>query len=198
MMIQPPAPKQLAAPAAPPAVPRAGVNTRLASTPFGFVISGAPSGGGSFNHPFQVVLVGRDGVRISKGLVESFEPVITSGKSAGVPISGDAANNVPPPTLPLKPDVANARMESWVCVEVTPGATGQLAGEKGQLASGVKIEVVHCSEPTLVGAIGRQPLALIVWSKKAPSRIYPITFFNLRYHRTSPAPGKGPKRHYFF
>lgn len=193
MMILPASPPPPGSPGAPQPPPRAGVNSLLASTPFGFVISGLPGGGGSFNHPFRPALVGRDGVRLAKGLVDGFEPVI-----GAVPISGGGGKNLPPPTLRLTGDVANPRRESWVCVEVTPTGEGGLADAEGQLAEGVKIEVVHRGEPTLTGPVGRHPLALIVWGANAPARIFPVTFFNLRYHRTSPAPGRGPRRHYFF
>lgn len=180
--------------------PQPGVNSQLASTPFGFVISGAPAGGTSFAHPWRPSLAG-DGVRLAKGLIFEtggsglgMEPVI-----AGIPISGDAVKRLAQPVLRLDRSVATAQRESWVCVEVTPSADGTLADKDGALAKGVKIEVVHRDAPTRTGAAtGRHPLALIAWSASGPSRIWPITFFNLRYRRTTPAPGKGVPQHLFY
>lgn len=201
----PPLSRPVESPAATPATrPQPGVNSLLASTPFGFVISGAPSGGASFAHPWKPSLVGRDGVRLAKGIVladglsAGYEPVITVGGKA-TSVSGDAAKKTAPPTLRLDRSVATAQLESWVCVEVTPAADGTLADKTGALAKGVIIEVVHRNAPVLRGkATGRHPLALIVWSASGPARIWPITFFNLRYHRTTPAPGKGADQHLFF
>ena len=204
-MILPPPPSPPEPPHRPAAPkPQPGANSLLASTPFGFVISGVPSGGTSFAHPWRPSLVGRDGVRLAKGVVLSdglaagYEPVITEGGKA-TPISGDAAKRLPPPTLRLERAVATAQLESWVCVEVTPAKDGTLSDAKGALAKGVKIEVVHRNAPTLRGHdTGRHPLALIVWSASGPSRIFPITMFNLRYHRTTPAPGQGAAQHLFY
>lgn len=201
-MIPPPRPPEPPA-AAPAPRPMPGVNSLLASTPFGFVISGSPSGGASFAHPWKPSLVGKDGVRLAKGVViaESgggFEPVITAGGKA-VPISGDAAKKLASPTLRLDRAVATAALESWVCLEVTPAKDGTLADTKGAMAAGVKIEVVHRNAPVLTGkATGRLPLALIVWGTNGPSLILPIQQFNVRYHRTTPAPGKGAAQHIFF
>ncbi len=175
-----------------PSVPRGGVGTQLASTPFGFVISGAPGGGGSFRHPFQVSAMGNAGVRIARGLVDGLEPRI--GK---VPISGEAGKNLPPPVLVLDRAVANARGESWICVEVTLTDEGKLAAEEGGLAEGAQLVAVHRGEPTLVGKVGRHPLAQVVWGAKGPARIFQATSFNLRHARTQPAPGQGPMRHFF-
>lgn len=196
---RPPSP----APASPAPRPQPGVNSLLASTPFGFVISGLPASGASFAHPWQPSLVGRDGVRLAKGIViaESgggLEPTITEGGKV-IPISGDAVKKLAPPTLRLDRALANAALESWVCLEVTPAKDGTLVDAKGALKEGVKIEVVHASAPTLTGKdTGRHPLALIVWGKSGPARIWPITFFNLRYHRTTPAPGQGAAQHLFY
>jgi hypothetical protein len=204
MILPPPSrphepPPTLAAPR-----PQPGTNSLLASTPFGFVISGAPSGGASFAHPWMPSLVGKDGVRLAKGVVMSdglaagFEPVITEGGKE-IPISGDAVKKLPQPTLRLASSVATEQLESWVCLEVTPAEDGKLADAKGAPLAGVKIEVVHRNAPTLTGKpTGRHPLALIVWSASGPARIWPITFFNLRYHRTSPAPGHGLAQHLFY
>lgn len=188
--------------AVPSARPQPGVNSLLASTPFGFVISGAQTGGASFAHPWKPSLVGRDGVRLAKGVVLSdglsagYEPTITEGGKT-VPISGDAVKKIPQPTLRLDPAVATAQRESWICLEVTPARDGTLADKSGALAQGVKIEVVHRNAPTLTGkATGRHPLAIIVWSAAGPSRIWPITFFHLRYRRT--APGQGAAQHLFY
>lgn len=183
--------------------PQPGVNSLLASTPFGFVISGVPSGGASFAHPWKPSLVGRDGVRLAKGVLiaESgggFEPTITEGGKA-TPISGDAVKKLAQPTLRLARAVATAQLESWICIEVTPAKDGTLADKTGALAKGVVIEVVHRDAPTLTGKdTGRHPLALIVWSASGPARVWPITFFNLRYHRTTPAPGQGAAQHLFY
>jgi hypothetical protein len=185
--------------------PQPGVNSRLASTPFGFVISGVPSGGASFSHPWSPSLVGKDGARLSKGIVigdnlnAGYEPTITTGGSA-VPISGNAAKGIPQPTLRLDRTVANANLESWICLEVTPAANGTLADTTGALAKGVVIAVVHRNAPTLTGqATGRLPLALVAWSANSgPSRIWPVQFFNVRYHRTTPAPGQGSAQHLFY
>lgn len=203
-MIPPPPPPDDPRNPSPTPRPQPGVNSLLASTPFGFVISGMPSSGASFAHPWRPSLVGKDGVRLAKGIVvqdglsAGYEPVITEGGKAA-PISGDAAKKLPPPTLRLDRVVATAQLESWVCIEVTPAADGTLADKTGALAKGVVIEVVHRDAPTLTGkATGRHPLALIVWSASGPARILPITFFNLRYHRTTPAPGKGAAQHLFY
>lgn len=203
MIFPPPRPQEpMQTPPAPR--PQPGVNSRLASTPFGFVISGAPSGGASFAHPWQPALVGRDGVRLAKGVILSdglnagYEPTITEAGKV-LPISGDAAKKLPQPTLRLDRAVANDQLESWICVEVTPLKDGKLSDAKGALAKGVLIEVVHRDAPTLRGKdTGRHPLALVTWSTKGPARIWPITFFNLRYHRTTPAPGRGAAQHLFF
>jgi len=206
-MITPPPPLHSETPhAAAPARPQPGANSLLASTPFGFVISGSPSGGASFAHPWKPSLVGRDGVRLAKGVViaesgAGFEPVITEGGRA-VAISGDAVRKLAQPTLRLARSVATEQLESWVCLEVTPAEDGTLADAKGAMRKGVTIEVVHRFAPTLSGhTTGRHPLALIVWSSSGssgPGRIWPITFFNLRYHRTSPAPGQGAPQHLFY
>lgn len=203
-MITPPPPPPEDSPHTPAARPQPGVNSMLASTPFGFVISGAPSGGMSFAHPWRPALVGRDGVRLAKGVVitvglaSGYEPTIIEGGKA-TPISGDAAKRIAQPTLRLDRAVATKGLESWVCLEVTPLKDGTLNDKSGALAAGAKIEVVHRNAPTLFGqATGRHPLALIVWSASGPARIYPVTFFNLRYHRTTPAPGKGSAQHLFY
>jgi hypothetical protein len=203
MIVPPPPPPDDAPKRTPSSRPQPGVNSRLASTPFGFVISGSPSGGSSFAHPWRPALVGKDGVRLAKGVVigdvaEGYEPTITEGGRA-TPISGDPAKRLGPPTLRLDRAVATKALESWVCLEVTPTKEGKLADATGARADGVTIEVVHRNAPTLFGqATGRHPLALIVWSTSGPARIYPVTFFNLRYHRTTPAPGKGSAQHLFY
>lgn len=200
-MIQPPRTHGSPVPAPAPR-PQPGVNTLLASTPFGFVISGAPSGGQSFAHPWKPSLA-RDGVRLAKGVIfaesgHGFEPVLSTG-GQDVPISGDAAKRIAPPTLRLDRAIANEQLESWVCVEVTPAKDGTLADAKGALAEGVVIEVVHRNAPSLAGEkTGRQPLALIEWNSRGPARIWPITMFHLRYHRITPAPGQGAMKHLFY
>lgn len=202
-MITPPPRSNDSPTPAPGPRPQPGVNTLLASTPFGFVISGAPSGGQSFAHAWKPSLVGKDGVRLAKGVIFSengfaFEPAITEGGKA-VPISGDAARKLRAPTLRLDRAIATKQLESWVCVEVMPAKDGTLCDALGALLEGVTIEVVHRNAPGLAGeATGRHPLALIVWGASGPARIWPIAMFHLRYHRTTPAPGKGVAKHLFY
>lgn len=148
----------------------------------GFVVSGDPGTGG-FNHPFSVALIGGE-VTVTKGLVEGMEPAINK-----VPISGDAKHSQP--RLKLNPSDVNEKGESWVCVEVTPY-------EDGKLDAKSLIEVVHRRTPFRADEkVGRHPLALILWDAEKPRSVFAVTYFNLRYYRTTPAPGGGARRHFF-
>jgi hypothetical protein len=176
---------------------RLGVNTLGGQTPLGFYVSGKSSAG-NFSHPFRPAL-GANFITFSKGLVDGFEPVISEGANK-VPISGYEKHPASPRLSLDAKDINTVTQESWACVEVTPTEDGEIADAKGQLAAGVKIEVLHRSSPTAGpnDKAGRHPLALILWNDGRPMKVFEITFFNLRYFRTSPAPGGGPQRHYFF
>lgn len=173
--------------------PRPGANALLSQTPYGYVISGKPQSG-RFAHPFKSSLQGgKVGfVRVAKGLVDIFEPVIrVDGKK--VPLSGDATHLTP--VLKLTPLDGEARsdgsVETWVCVEVTPDEDGAVSKES-------LIEVVHRDSPKSNDPdVGRHPLALILWAKKEPRKLFQITYFNLRYYRTNPPEGAGIPHHFF-
>jgi hypothetical protein len=166
-----------------------GPGTRIVQTPMGDLL-GAPTRTGNFKHPFRAALA--NGVlQFSKGIVFGsipHEPTINK-----VPISGDANN--PAPSLRLDPSVFNGQGwndATWACIEITPNADGSTDKK-------TMVEVVHRGEPTSANPkVGRQPLCMILWAANRPARILDIVYFNLRYYRTTPAPGHGIPRHFFF
>ena len=82
-------------------------------------------------------------------------------------------------------------LQSWACVEVAPRADGTLDPR-------VPPTVAHRNAPTSTDpAVGRHPLALILWQAGTPSRVFEVTYFNLRYVRTTPGPGRGVAQHFF-
>ena len=160
-----------------------GTGIRLTESELGTVIS-AEDGGASFSHPFTPALSGT-GIYFSKGLVNGVEPVIN-----GVPISGDAVKGQPLLALEVA-QMDAVTLSSWACVEVTPKTDGSLDPKAPPV-------VVHRNTPVSNDpALGRHPLALVLWQNGAPARVFEVTYFNLRYYRTTPAPGQGLARHFF-
>jgi hypothetical protein len=160
-----------------------GMGIQLTDTPMGTTIS-AEGGNGAFSHPFTAALSGST-MTFSKGLVSNIEPLI-----GGTPISGDAAGGVPQPELELEAAQMDAgTLQSWACVEVTPKADGTLDPKTPPV-------VAHRDVPVSTDpALGRHPLALILWAGGVPSRMFQVTYFNLRYYRTTP--GQGVAQHFF-
>jgi hypothetical protein len=118
--------------------------------------------------------------------------MIATGNGS-VPMSGDPSSGRAQPALPLDPSVADpATLESWACLEVTPKSNGTLDNT-------CLIQIVHRNSPFSTNPlIGRQPLALILWTaNQKPGQIFDQTWFNLRYYRTTPAPGAGVAQHFF-
>jgi hypothetical protein len=162
--------------------PSAGTGSRLSLTPFGYVYSGAARTQ-SFNHPWRPLL-GRNEIQIGRGLVEFHEP-----KIGEVPIGGDDKH--PAPSLKLDPKIATKEDESWVCVEVTPN-------DKGFIDNKSIIVIAHRSSPIYsAGNYGREAIVLILWKDGIARLAFPLVYFNLRYERSTPAPGQGPPRHFF-
>lgn len=163
-----------------------GVGTLLSSTAHGFIIS-SPRSGMSFNHPWTPLLVGADsgvGLRLSRGIVDGFEPKID-----GEPMSG--LDGQLPPILKLNAGEINAKTgESWAVLEVTPN-------DKGVLDKDSKIVIVHRAAPggNIGGAVGAHPLALVIWKNKKPVMVWPVAFFNVRYVRRTPTSGQ--VQHFF-
>ena len=162
-----------------------GRGIQLMDTPQGTAVSAA-NGAGNFAHPFAAALSGST-MTFSKGLLNGLEPVI-----GGTPVSGNPDDGTPAPALTLDPaQMDGATLQSWACVEVSPKADGTLD-------PAVPPVVVHRSTPTSTNpALGRHPLALILWQAGRPSRVFEVTYFNLRYVRTTPGAGRGLAQHFF-
>lgn len=144
-----------------------GSGTLLAATPLGHTVSAAPAGG-KWNHPFKPTLYGA-GLRFALGLVDGIEPTI-----GGVPISG-GPGGAKQPTLAIEAGTANAAGESWACIELQ-------TDEKGDLAEGSAIEIVHRGEPFVSrGPVARHPVAVVLWKNGRPMRALAVTHFNLRH-----------------
>ena len=115
----------------------------------------------------------------------SVEPKI--GK---VPISGDAKNAQPILLLTALTLGGVTVSETWACVEVMPNNDGVMDKYS-------KVEVVHRNAPLSASdAVGRHPLALILWNNGRPGKVFPVTYFNLRYVRTTGA-NNTRKQHFF-
>ena len=184
-----------------------GAGTRLTRIPgFGTGISfdGASA---IWPHPFRPSLSGLK-VTVEKGLVETCEPTIKS-EGQDVPVSGDAANNIPQPSLTLDPKQIDADQQiSWVALEVEADKDGKLSKDKsGKLLEGLRVEVVHAAavgsrrssgSGSSGGEIGMQPLALITWADGSPTGIFPVPLHNLGYARTFPGDNQGVPRHFFW
>lgn len=178
-----------------------GPEVRLFKGPVATVISFDASGT-SWDHPFKPTL-SVDLVTLAKGTVEGFEATI-----GGVPISGDAANKIKQPTLKLTADKMNtSSLTSWIALEVTANATGQLTADaKGKLAQGQSVAVTHVAAITNNQAatsasgvaVGMAALALVTWADKKPTGIFPIIHHNLNYARTFPNEAQGAARHFFW
>ena len=167
-----------------PSVPlRPGANVLLGSNPLGIWISGPAGGGGSFSHPFTVMVSGNM-ARVSRGIVFAnigLEPVI--GK---VPIGGDKTKRQP--SLELNPSRVDKLDQSWVCVEVTPDEDGKLDPKKPPV-------VVQRAEPMVLrGPTARFPLALLFY-KKGRAQVFQIAMFHLRYETVLPA--DNARKHFF-
>jgi len=149
-------------------------------------ISGPSGGGVDFRHPF-LVTAGAKEARVAAGLILAniaVQPLIGS-----VPIGGDDKRQQP--VLRLDASLINEANESWVCVEATPDAEGNL-DEKGEAS---KVEVVQSRHPIAdVGPTGRTPLALLV-RRGTGWQVFQIAMFHLRYVTSQPA--NGPRRHFF-
>jgi hypothetical protein len=174
--------------ALPPTPPlRVGVNVQMGQNPLGMWVQG-PSGGGDFRHPFPVTVSGSS-ARVGHGLIianVSVEPLI-----GRVPVSGDARR--PQPRLKLSREMVNSRGESWVCVEVTPDADGNL-DEEGEAST---VEVVQRESPLVTeGTTGRAPLALLVLRKEL-WQVHQIAMFHYRYETSLPT-AEGARRKHFF
>ena len=167
---------------------RPGPGTLITKTPFGFSISGR-SRGANFHHPFTPFLVTdtKPGIKFSRGIVTG--DVSVEPKIGDVPISGDAKHAQPTLFLDVN-DIDAKTQQSWACVEVTPNDAGHLDKDS-------KVVIVHRNSPISADeAVGRHPLALILWSNGKPGRVFELTFFNLKYVRTS-GTGNTRKTHYF-
>lgn len=158
-------------------MPQPGAGVHLSTNELGTTYAVPPGTG--YRWPFKCLL-GAGVVQIRPGLVDGFTP-----KIGGQPMT--AANVL----LKLDAGKANARGESWIVLEVEPDAAGVLTPESR--IEIVQRAVVNRHEP----AIGRQPLALILFKDRRPQRVLPITHFNLRYYRVTPPPGLGAVRHLF-
>lgn len=174
-------------PKAPP--PRPGAGTRLTSNALGYALS-AIAAGASFDHPWRPGLGGLRAT-LRRGTVRSiggdgvYEPKIKSGGKL-VPMSGE--DGITPAYLDLDPGVANAAGESWIALEVEPNAGGELVKTS-------RVEIVHTNTPISHAIpLGRHPLVLILWKKRRPIRVIPITHFHLRYARIVDPVGA---RHFF-
>lgn len=155
-----------------------GTGIRLTETAMGTTIS-AEGGTASFAHPFTPALSGSS-MTFSRGLVNGMEPVIS-----GAPISEGPALALEVAQMDVK------TQQSWACVEVSPR-------EDGTLDPRVPPVVAHRNAPTSTDpALGRHPLALILWQAGTPSRAFEMTYFNLRYVRTNPVAGQGVAQHFF-
>lgn len=167
---------------------RPGANMRAGSNRLGMWLD-VQTNGSDFRHPWMVTAFIKR-VRVGSGLIlaeAGIEPTIE-----GVPLSGTATE--PVPTLALDDANISPTLESYVCVEVTPGEGGKVADGEG-LVGAAKVEVVHRAEPYLTtGPTGRAPLALIFHGGVTP-RVVQIAMFHFRYETNQPA--DGPRRHFF-
>jgi len=154
----------------------------------GFAVA-ASGGGGNFQHPFKTTFTS-DGMLFAAGVVNGLMPVIKVNGTP-VPIIGDSKHAQPLLKLDSKA-IDRATLQSWACIEVTPNADGSLDAKS-------LIEIVHRDSPfSNVATVGRQPVALILWTAALkPGRVFPQLWFNLRYYRTNPPAGGGAPKHFF-
>lgn len=165
-------------------MPRPGTGTRLTIAGSDFIYSAKPASA-SFAHPFRPAL-GGGGVRLARGLVEFREPTIK-----GVKIGGEQGKAQP--VLKLDAATANAKGESWVCVELHPDDHGAIPADS-------EIEIVHSRQ---TGSVEKDralcPLVMILWRNRRPVQAFAIVHFNLRYARVLPPGGAiGAVRHVFY
>lgn len=165
-----------------------GPGVRLTTTERGTIIS-YDGLAASYQGPFHPTLSAGD-VFVSPGFVNGFEPKI--GK---IPLSGGEKHEEP--RLTLDPAVLEPNADrTWISIEVEVDDDGRMTEE-------TRLEIVHrpdnATRDNRDGVeIGVQPIALVIWAGKQPSRVLPVVHHNLAYARTFPAPGDGVPRHFFW
>lgn len=134
----------------------------------------------------------QDGVPtpISGGLYD-FGNLINASSGAG-DIARAASLVVPPPKLPiLAEDRDTDNSWSFVCLQATPNATGDLVNP-------TDLQVVHKGKPQNDDKTGYGVLCALFWQGEQVRQVIQSAQFNLRYDFVSPPPGQGAPRHYFY
>jgi len=141
------------------------------------------------------------GAKISQGFVNaSIEPTIK-----GVPISGDAANNVPQPVLQFSAPKVGSDGRGWIALLLTATAkltigtieAVQVASLDAKAIPGSGGPVTNGGSPAIPGSQALHPLAMLIKRSSGQIDLFQIEFFNIQW-RIAFRPGAGAARHFFY